>query len=178
MLTGPFFAAALHWTYKLSARPYVDSIGGIIDDAPALFVMFGPQLNMFHRVIANVAFCLSVQIVVSLATRQDEEKGRLTWTEMGGHERGSLGKLLRHLLITLAIFLLLGRGLQTEWLSPSQAGVLAAACVCGFGIRYAMAAASHGNSNRPARLFDIVRQDRFWAGVLCGVAAFMMYYFY
>lgn len=178
MLTGPFFAAALHWAYKLSARPYFDSAGHMVDDAPALFVTFGAQLNMFHRVIANVVFCLLVQIVVSLATRQDEEKGRLTWAELGGHEPGSLGKLLRHLLATLAIFLLLALGLQTGWLSPFQAGILAAACVGGFGIRYAMATASHDNSNQPVRFMAIVWQDRFWAGVLCGVAAFMMYYFY
>jgi hypothetical protein len=61
----------------------------------------------------------------------------------------------------------------------TYAAVLAAAWTIGLGAYYAVEAskAEMATGEQVVTLMQILWQDRFWAGILCGVAVFMMFYF-
>ena len=43
---------------------------------------------------------------------------------------------------------------------------------------WGVAGAAHRSDHPPSLLVCLLREDRFWAGILCAVAVFMHYYFY
>ncbi len=177
MLSAPLFGIALHLGYKWSVGRYLSPDGVLVANAPSLFEAFGPQLNTFHRVVVSVVLCAVVQVVVSLATKPDPNKTRLTWTDLGGHQPSDLAKLSRRLIVMLVWFIVLGYAIYAGWLAPYQAGTLAAAYVVGFGIHNARGAIRR-RDDKVLSVAAVVGQDRFWAGLLFGIAIYMMYYFY
>ncbi|MFV2069663.1 MAG: SLC5 family protein [Pirellulales bacterium] len=184
ILLGPLFSLLLHFGYQAAVASHVLADGHIAADAPALFQTFGPQLNMFHRVTGTVLFCIGAQIALSMVTQRDATKSRLTWTELGGHDRHALRRMLGRTLGALALYAVLAGAMVRGVVNPLGAAVLAAAWTVGLGIRYAAQAASgrheQADAETPRRgpLVALLAEDRFWAGLLCGLAVFMLFYFY
>ncbi|MEO1998711.1 MAG: hypothetical protein ABGZ17_25990, partial [Planctomycetaceae bacterium] len=108
-----------------------------------------------------------------LCGRRDEERSRLTWTDLGGHEPGALQQLLLKISGAVALFSILGFAVYRGLMVPGLAGTVAAGVtlvLCLTGIRSHRAdglAIAHWWSN-----------DRIWASVLCALAVFMHFYFY
>ncbi|MCH7989420.1 MAG: hypothetical protein IID46_09785 [Planctomycetes bacterium] len=144
---------------------------------------FGPTLNFFHRVVIVISMCVLVHVVVSLKGQPDSEKGRLVWTDLGGHSSGDLRNLLTAFLVSLAVFALLGWSMYSEWFNPQTCAALGAIWTfllfTGTIVRSLMKRQAAGESGIDANLVvALVRDDRFWAGILCALAVFMHYYFY
>jgi len=184
ILLGPLFSLLLHGVYQAAAASYVMPGGVIAADAPAMFRAFGPQLNMFHRVTGTVLFCLVAEVAISRVTERDATKGRLTWTELGGHDRAALRRLIGRTFGALTLYTVLAWAMVQGVLSPLGAAVLAATWTVGLGIRYAAEAVSNGSDPedspmpRRRRVAALLAEDRCWAGLLCGLAVYMLFYFY
>ena len=177
MLAGPLFAVLLNSQYNRGVADYLQPDQTLVADAPAIFATFGTQLNTFHRVSANVVFCIIVQIVVSLFTTQPTKKSQLTWTELGGHDPRALRHFAGRLLASLVLFGALAWAIVYASFPATYAAVLGATWTVGLGVRYAMGALRAETGAQVVTLKQIVWQDRFWAGILCGIAVFMMFYF-
>jgi SSS family solute:Na+ symporter len=180
MLVGPLFAILLNSLYNNAVENYLQPDQTLAANAPAIFTTFGSQLNTFHRVSVNVVFCVIVQITLSLFTTQSEKKSHLTWTELGGHDPRALQYFAGRLLASLAWFGVLAGAMTYIGFPSTYAAVLAAVWTIGLGAYYAVEAskAETATGEQPAvTLMQILWQDRFWAGILCGVAVFMMFYF-
>ena len=105
------FVLGMLWKRGTATAAFVTIISGIffswfveylynnhLASNPNIAACFGEQLNFFHRVVGVILLCCVIHVVVSLLTTKDEEKSRLVWTDLGGHEPGTLKKLF------LAIF--------------------------------------------------------------------------
>ena len=143
----------------------------------------GAKLNFLHRVGFVIVLCVLLHLVVSLRGRPDAEKSRLVWTDLGGHSPRDFRNLLAGILISIVVFAALGVLMYNEILSPTLCAVLAAvwtlslfAVTLKHTLEKHRAAANSGHSSH--LLVAIVREDRFWAGLLCALAVFMHYYFY
>jgi len=138
--------------------------------------LFGPKLNFFHAAFLASIIALILNIVVSLRTQPDEEKGKFTWTELGGHEPDVLKRAGKKVLLTLVLYVVLALAMVGEWCSPLVAGVTAAVWTWFAFAEIAFAAVKRSKvEGKPISLFS---EDRFWAGLLAGLAIFMMYYYY
>jgi len=156
----------------------------IIGSRMTLAKNFGVKLNFFHRVIIVVVLCSFVYVIVSLCTPYDAEKGRLIWTDLGGHRPETIGVLAIALVASIGVYALLAFFMVTSGLPPSIAAV------CGSLWTFAMFVGSIFWSKRkvsddkakPSKSTDaplpFFADDRLWAGILCGLAVFMMFYFY
>jgi hypothetical protein len=133
-------------------------------------------LSFFHRVVVVIAMCLAVFVLVSLLTRPDVAKGRLVWTELGGHQPGTLARLGLALGLSLVVYAVLASLMVAAWLSPLSCACLGGIWTwCVFVIAAMMKADSPSGQNLFRR---VVLDDRCWAGLLCAAAIFMMYFFY
>ena len=142
---------------------------------------FGDQLNFFHRVVVVILLCVVVHVVVSLQTTPDAEKGRLIWTDLGGHSTDDLRRLVTAILVSLVVFVVLGLAMVAGWLAPGLAAVLGFAWTVGIFVRGIVRKLRNDATNNapPDNLLGgLLRDDRFWAGILCATAVFMHYYFY
>ncbi len=79
-------------------------------------------------------------------------------------------------LLTIGLYAVLGLTMVGGWTSPLVSGIVAAVWTWfAFAeIAFATVIRSHVEG-KPISLFS---EDRFWAGLLAGLAIFMMYYFY
>jgi len=137
----------------------------------------GPSLNFFHRVVAVIFSCLAVHVVVSLKTTVDPEQARLTWTDLGGHDPGELGRLVKLVLGTIGVLGITAAVMKLGMLSSWAAALIAVAVTLG---------AFRINAQRRARLADHDHaatgrrwwsNDRTWAAVLCAAAVWMHFFF-
>ena len=122
-------------------------------------------------------------MVVSLMTTGDAEKSRLVWTDLGGHQAGDLRRLLTSIGVSICVLALLGVCMYVEWLPPDFAAILGAGWTLmmfwGTLGRLLARRIQEGDmtlANHPYRA--LLREDRFWAGILCALAVFMHFYFY
>ena len=110
-------------------------------------------------------------VVVSLMTRHDAEKAKLTWAGLEVFDAATQKKFFQVAGISIAVFALLAVLMVKTVLPPTLCGLAAAAWI--FAVFFNMAskvAKRNGTS--------LVREDRLWAGLLAGCATFMMYFFY
>jgi len=136
--------------------------------------VLGPSLNFFHRVVVVILLSALVYVAVSLCGRFDEEKGRLTWTDLGGHAAGDLQRLLAKLIAAVVLFSILGFGVYQQVVEPFIAGLIAAVVtlvLCLTGIR-------NSASDRQSGIGAWLTNDRAWGAVLCALAVFLHFYFY
>ena len=122
-----------------------------------------------------ILLCSGIFVLVSLLTPPDEEKGRLVWTDLGGHRPGTLRSILLGLFVSIAVFAVLGFLMHAGILSSLICALLGSIWTWGVffcAVRY-WPVISEDKKPVPAWL-----DDRSWAGLLCGLAIFMMYYFY
>ncbi|MDA9962352.1 sodium/solute symporter [Opitutales bacterium] len=143
---------------------------------PWVVDMFGPKLNFFHAAFLAAIIAFVLHIVVSLRTQPDKEKGKLTWTELGGHDPSVLKKAGIKLLLTLGLYLALALAMVGGWVAPIVAGTVAAIWTWFTFAELAFVAVVRSHvEGKPISLFS---EDRFWAGLLAALAIFMMYYYY
>ena len=140
----------------------------------------GPSLNFFHRVVFVLLFSGICHVVVSFLTRPDPVKSRLNWVELGGHTRKGATTLLTLILVSLVVFAVFAIAMVKLWLSPTSAASLGA-------IWTLVVFQSHIFANRRTpesasadseAVVPIIRDDRFWASLLCSAAVFMHYFYY
>ena len=138
---------------------------------------FGPNLNFFHRVVFVMGLCTLLYIAISLVTPGDPEKGRLVWTDLGGHQPSVLRNLVLAISISIAIYMILGTLMYLNYVSPTVAAFTGALWTL------AMFAASILVSRKTAskngeEITTLFADDRVWSGLLCSLAVFMLYFFY
>ena len=172
ILASPFLSLALQWAYDEHLHTMA-----------WLGANFGDQLNTFHRVAVIVLLAVLMHVVVSLRTHGDPEKSKLVWSELGGHRPGDVQWLVALLTLSLALYIALAVTMVATWLSPTVCATLGGLWTFGM---FALAGARvvrkqlEDNTSSPeaSRVKTWLTEDRFHAGVLCGLAVFMLYYYY
>ncbi len=164
ILSGIFFSWLVEWSYNAY---HASNVG--------LSAYFGTTLNFFHRVVVVIVLCVVVHVATSLVTRRDPDKERLVWTDLGGHEPGTLRKVVLAILGSIGVFAILAVAMVQAFLSPTVAAILGAIWTfCMFLVPLV-----RGGKARPAsEKGSILKDDHFWSGLLCAFAVFMMYFFY
>ncbi len=166
ILSGVFFSWLVEWCYNNYAG-----------DSPALVEAFGPKLAFFHRVVIVLLLCFAIHIVVSLMTTPDPEKGRLVWTDLGGHAPGTLGRSFAMILGSIGVYAVLGGLMVSETLSPTICGLLGMVWTW---VAFAPTALHHIRQRRvegASSVNALFTEDRFWAAILCSLAVFMLYHY-
>ena len=162
---------------------------------------WGTRLNFMHSVFLAAMISSLLHVVVSLLTAPPgEQRSRLTWTELGGHQPAALRKTGWKLLASLGLFGVLAWLVAPpqQSLSPLVAGVIAGGWTFLMFLDVAIVAVirsqveaakpepapsdAAADAPTPAdasrRVESLLEEDRFWAGLLCGLAVFMLYYFF
>ena len=137
---------------------------------PRVTELFGENLNFFHRVVGVIFLCCVVHVIVSLLTTKDEQKSRLVWTELGGHAPGTLRNLFLTLLGSVCFFAVLA----CVMVAGTSPGICATIGSLWTFAMFAGAIRLYPREETSRWFFD----DRTWAGLLCSMAVFMLYYFY
>ncbi|MCS5574780.1 MAG: hypothetical protein NZ789_17775 [Pseudomonadales bacterium] len=135
---------------------------------------FGPKLNFFHRVIFVIGLTAILYIVISYFEQPDPEKSRITWTDLGGHDPGHLKSLGLTILVSVAVYALLG-WLMVSGLDQVIAAFIAAGWTMAAYVRQVLRT-KHDETQNAISL--LLRDERSLAGLLAAIAMFMMYYFY
>lgn len=180
-----FFLGML-WRRATAVGGLVAIVGGVIfsylvpyiyetADLPSLKAVFGNKLNFMHSVFVSAILSLILHIVVSLMTQPDREKSRLTWVGLGIFSAQEFRYFVTKLLGTLAMFAFLAFLMINGLMSPLAAAVVAAGWTWLMFLdnvfKMMLKAAGRG------RAYSILKEDRFWAGLLAACAIFMLYYF-
>jgi SSS family solute:Na+ symporter len=137
---------------------------------------FGTQLNAFHSVF--IAFVCSVlaNVVVSRMGTPDESKSRMTWVGLNITRPADLQHFGMKLLGSLLVFALLATMMTGKLISPMAAAIVSSVWTFVMFLdsmfKVVLVAAVKG------RAYSLLREDRFWAGLLASCAVFMMFYFY
>ncbi|MFP6621803.1 MAG: sodium/solute symporter [Pirellulaceae bacterium] len=135
---------------------------------------FGPKLNFFHRVVLVIGLTTILYIVISYFEQPDPEKSRITWTDLGGHDPGHLKSLGLTILVSVAVYALLG-WLMVSGLDQVIAAFIAAGWTMAAYVRQVLRT-KHDETQNAISL--LLRDERSLAGLLAAIAMFMMYYFY
>lgn len=159
IVSGVFFSWVVEYVYNEQ-----------LSNVPAIVELFGEKLNFFHRVVGVILLCCVIYVATSFATKRDDVKSKLTWTDLGGHDRSTLRNLFLTLLGSVCFFALLGYLMYAAALTPAVCALIAALWTLAMFIG-AIALYPRDSGN-------FVTDDRSWAGLLCSLAVFMMYYFY
>ncbi len=135
----------------------------------------GPELNFFHRVVAVIGLCTILYVLVSFFEESDPKKGRLVWTDLGGHHPLTLRNIFMAMAVSLGVFIMLGWLMNREMIAPAVAAVVAAFWTLGM---FAGSIFVSSMSAKETDEMDLLRDDRVWAGILCSAAVFMLYFYY
>ena len=152
--------------------------GYLVTKYPALVGVLGEQLNFCHTAIVAAFLAAVVHVVVSLRTSVDPEKSKLTWTQLGGHDPRRLRRAVVAIVVTILFYAALGAAVFYEVLTPLAAGAIAAACVIALFVTAAWGQVQRREADGTPSILALIREDRVWAGLLLGVAMFMLFYFY
>ena len=176
ILSGIFFSFAFA-PIAIDGQPLWPSLYELtLAKSDFILGLFGPKLNFFHAAFLASIIALILNVFVSLQTQPDEEKGKFTWTELGGHDPSTLKRAGMKVLLTLGLYAVLGLTMVGGWATPLVAGLVAAVWTWFAFAEIAFAAVMRSHvEGRPISIFS---EDRFWAGLLAGLAIFMMYYYY
>jgi SSS family solute:Na+ symporter len=186
------FLLGMLWKGATAAGAFTAIITGIVVSygLPVLFASFvkgegdmaremlgrlGPELNVFHSVFVAFVFALLANMIVSKLTEGDEGKSKFTWIGLNLIKPVDLQHFGMKLIGSLLIYGGLGVLMSAQILAPVSAGILAAVWTFMMFLdslfKVVLAAAVKG------RAYSLLREDRFWAGLLASCAIFMMYYF-
>jgi len=111
----------------------------------------------------------------------DPERGRLTWTRLGGHSASALRKLCARIGASLALFGLLAVAMCSGWLSPVPCAIAGSLWTLAMFLQAVVRSPRQVRDDRSSQLGSLrlfAGDDRLWAGLLCSVAVWMMYYYY
>jgi len=137
---------------------------------------FGTELNPFHSVFVAFICAILANVLVSRMGVVDEEKSRMTWTGLGITRPADLQHFGMKLLGSLLVYAFLATMMTGKFISPMAAAIVASVWTFMMFLdsmfKVVLAAAVKG------RAYSLLREDRFWAGLLASCAIFMMFYFY
>jgi len=125
-----------------------------------------------------VAFICAMlaNVIVSRMSVVDEEKSRMTWIGLGITRPADLQHFGMKLLGSLLVYAFLATMMTGNLISPMAAAIVASVWTFIMFLdsmfKVVLAAAAKG------RAYSLLREDRFWAGLLASCAIFMMFYFY
>ena len=113
--------------------------------------------------------------LASKLSQHDEDKSKFTFTGLNIIKPADLQHFGMKLIGSLLVFTMLAVLMTANILAPASAGILAAVWTFMMFLdslfKVVLAAAAKG------RAYSLLREDRFWAGLLASCAMFMMYYF-
>ncbi|MBA63747.1 MAG: hypothetical protein CMJ76_15440 [Planctomycetaceae bacterium] len=138
---------------------------------------FGPTLNFFHRVVFVIGLSVLIYVVVSLMGQPNPEKSQLTWTALGGHDPARLKYLGILFTGCVAAFAILAYLTHLEVLTPLLAASLSFLITLLAYLREANKKYDPEESSLTKVQF-FFGSDLVYAGVLAGLAMFMMFYFF
>ncbi len=169
LLVCPAISVGLGWSYN-----------NWLHTLPGVEETFGAALNTFHRVVVTVLLGGLLHAGVSLVTRHDPQKAQLVWSGTNGAGSSGVGGLLAQIALSLALYVTLAGLMVAGLIAPLLAASIGAAWTWLLFARrawLAQATATDG-AQASASPLALIGDDRFWAGLLCGLAVFMMYYYY
>ena len=182
------FALGMFWKRATGAGAITAIIAGVVCSYGLPYVYeatlgkagyfaetFGPTLNFMHAVFISAIISTVLHVVVSLNTQPDAEKAKYMWTELGGHDPRALGRALKAIGISLGLFVVLALLMTKDVLSPLIAALAAGGWTLAAFLKCAMAAIAEGSEGDESK--SLFKEDRFWAGLLCATAVFMLFYF-
>jgi len=136
---------------------------------------FGPKLNFMHAVFISAIISAALHVIISLKTQPDPEKAKYMWTELGGHDPKALGRAVKTIGISLGLFAILALAMTLGPLPPLVAALVAGGWTLGAFLKCAKLA--RAEAGKDAASGGLLKEDRFWAGLLCATAVFMLFYF-
>lgn len=159
---------------------------------------WGVKLNFMHSVFLAAVLAFLIHVMVSLVTpRPSEERAALTWTGLGGHDPSVIRKTAWKIFASLGLFAVLAYFVVRGDVSQLMAGLIAGGWTWLMFLDAAIAAVIRSQADAAAARatkdlkppasadappepggFSLLEEDRFWGGLLAGVAVFMMYYFF
>ena len=154
---------------------YESLVAGDSDFAKQILGRFGAKLNVFHGVLVAFLCSLLANVIASKLSQPHEEKSKFTWVGLNIIRPADLQHFGMKLIGSLLIFAMLGALMSSNIIAPITAGILAAIWTFMMFLdslfKVVLIAAAKG------RAYSLLREDRFWAGLLASSAVFMMYYF-
>lgn len=154
-----------------------------LHEIPQLNAAFGEQLNTFHRVAVIVPLAVLIHVVVSLMTPGDEQKSKLVWADLGGHRPVDVRRLIAVFAGTLCLMILLAVSMVGGWLTPTICAAVAGVWTFGMFCLAGIKAVRRKVAENPALPEEplataLLKEDRFYAGILSGLTIFMLFYYY
>ena len=182
------FAFGMFWKRATAAGAITAIVAGVVcsyglphvyesmvGETGFLFETFGASLNFMHAVFLSAIIAATLHVVVSLKTQPDPEKAKYMWTELGGHDPRALGRAVKAIGVSIGLFVILALAMTLGPLPPLVAALVAGAWTFAAFLKCAkLARAEAGNEAEAGALW---KEDRFWAGLLCATAVFMLFYF-
>jgi len=178
------FAVGMLWKGATAAGGFASIITGVIVSYAIIPIysssigkieffenLFGSQLNFFHGVFIAAICAVIANVVVSKLTQADSEKSKLTFVGLNIFTESSLRLLVVKILISLAVYAMLGFGMWKEILSPTSAAVVGSLWTWGMFVSASLM------DNSQAEGSSLIKDDRIWGGLLAACAVFMLFYF-
>jgi len=182
------FAVGMLWKGATAAGGFASIITGVVVSYAVVPVygatlgktelfsgMFGSNLNFFHGVFVAAIFAVLANIVVSKMTQSDEQKSSLTFVGLGVFTEASLRTLITKATLSLLLYALLGFLMWQEIAVPLVAALVASAWTWLMFINADLQSLITASSK--GRVQSLIREDKFWGGLLAACAIFMLYYF-
>lgn len=135
---------------------------------------FNTQLNFFHTTAVSVFISIIVMIVASLATPHNEDKAQFTWTGLGGFKPEQLRFAFLQLGTTIVAYVVLALSMLKWGMSPTISGIIALLWTWAMFAYHPFKEYKKADKNVFACL---IKDDRFYGGLLGGLAVFLMFYF-
>ena len=127
-------------------------------------------MSLFAFIAASIS-----NVIVSKCSGADEEKSKYTWVGLKLFREMDLIHFAKKLIGTIVVFVLLGFFMTGQLISPLAAGLIGAIWTWVMFMdslfQLVLSAAAKG------RGYSLLREDRFWAGLLAACAVFMLFYF-
>ena len=164
IIGGIFFS----WLVDFLYRAYLVNQQGVT-------TYLGEKLNTFHRVVFVLFLCVMTHILVSYFSKQDLKKQTLIWTKLTNHSSKDLRIIVIALICSFLIFGSLGWAVSEKLLGPLLGGTLAAIWTFTLFLSSIKPAKNRENLSY---FFKNLKDDRFWSGVLCSIAVFMMFAYF
>ena len=182
------FAVGMLWKGATAAGGFASIITGVLVSYAVVPVygvtlgkteffsgMFGSNLNFFHGVFVAAIFAVFANVVVSKMTQSDEQKSSLTFVGLGIFTEASLRSLITKATLSLLLYALLGFLMWQEIAVPLVAALIASTWTwmmfINTGLQSLLTVSSKG------RVQSLIREDKFWGGLLAACAIFMLFYF-
>jgi len=182
------FAVGMLWKGATAAGGFASIITGVVVSYLVVPVygatlgkteffsgMFGPSLNFFHGVFVAAIFAVLANIIVSKMTQSDEQKSSLTFVGLGVFTEASLHTLITKVTLSLLLYVLLGFLMWQEIAVPLVAALIASTWTWLMFINTKLQSLLTASSEDRAQ--SLIRDDKFWGGLLAACAIFMLFYF-